>query len=126
MSLTAVRAFFVAAAVAATVSLAGVGVSAAEEETDGCTGVSDSPGGFSFFAACAQHDACYRGQLAPRWTCDRRFKADMIAVCKTEATRAERNRCAKWAGTYYAGVRLFGAPSYYDINPANRIYTNMG
>lgn len=89
---------------------------------DGCSVVPDRPMGFDFHATCQRHDFGYRnfgrGGLAldpspgRRARLDRRFKADLDAVCARPRLGAQRSLCSALALTYYEGVRLLGASAF--------------
>lgn len=81
--------------------------------SDGCTAVSDQPGGYDFTDPCVHHDGCYAFRWASRLGCDRQFRRDMLAVCADQLLRADQRACRRWATTYYLGVRAFGAVAYY-------------
>jgi hypothetical protein len=79
---------------------------------NGCTNVTDTPGGFSFTDACNRHDGCYGGRWASRATCDQWFLNDMLNKCRKYDYQLVA-RCGSYAYSYYWGVRWFGQ-KYYD------------
>ena len=78
---------------------------------DFCTFVPDSPFGFSFGAACAQHDNNYGpGSTVPRAAADRIFYDAMQQACDTQYGGSAM--CHLMADVYFIGVRLFGGFFY--------------
>ncbi|QGV82969.1 hypothetical protein EIZ62_31785 [Streptomyces ficellus] len=87
-------------------------------KTDGCSGASDNPGGFHFWAACARHDFGYRNYKklnaftgANKKRVDKTFLYDMNWTCDKQwgpITQAQRKACRKVAKKYYDAVVAFG------------------
>ena len=93
--------------------------------TNGCTIVPDVTPWSNFHNACNKHDICYarysnglhqygENEVA-RAMCDNDFLWRMSRSCKTLVWRKEP-ACLVNAVAYYNGVRLLGAPAYYDFN----------
>jgi len=85
--------------------------------SNGCTAVPDRiTGVMNFNHACDHHDGCYGGHWASRGGCDSRFWYDMDASCKEDYRwwNPSHYACDATRNTYYAGVRAFGAPAYYN------------
>ncbi|MEV5125561.1 phospholipase [Streptomyces decoyicus] len=86
--------------------------------TDGCSGVTDNPGGFHFWESCARHDFGYRNykkmhefSRAHKKRVDDSFHHDMQNVCKRQwgpYSQAQRKACLKVAKKYYDAVRALG------------------
>ncbi len=99
--------------------------SSAAQSYDGCTAVPEAPSGISFTYACNQHDICYGTHSNTRAGCDAEFYELMVQACAEARSVRQYYSCRTWAGIYYWGVRLFGAPYYNATNPANRIQTPL-
>ncbi|MFF7410086.1 phospholipase [Streptomyces lydicus] len=86
--------------------------------TDGCSHVSDNPGGFHFWESCARHDFGYRNYKemheftrAHKKRVDDSFLEDMQNQCKRQwgpYTELQRKGCLKVAKKYYEAVRTLG------------------
>ncbi|WKX72259.1 phospholipase [Streptomyces sp. XD-27] len=87
-------------------------------KNDGCTGVSDDPGGFHFGFACARHDFGYRNykklnafSRANKKHVDNTFLYDMNWTCDHQwgpYTQTQRKLCRKTAKKYYDAVVALG------------------
>jgi hypothetical protein len=109
------------AAMVAVMGVLGVANPAAAQEEDqppadewynGCTGVSDSPGGYDFTDACNWHDLCYGGRIAgyDRAGCDSTFHQFMDTICVHAYGAA--SDCLFYSAAYYTGVGVFGGFFY--------------
>ena len=73
----------------------------------------DSPFGFDFSGACANHDACYDSCGTPKDQCDRKFLNDMKNKCKSyQPALANPAFCELLAYVYYEAVNLMGGTAY--------------
>jgi len=93
--------------------------------TNGCTIVPDVTPWANFTSSCNYHDVCYARYPSGahqygtnetgRARCDVQFLGRMDSAC--EALKWwDEPPCFATAVAYYNGVRLYGAPAYYDYN----------
>ncbi|HEX5905537.1 MAG TPA: phospholipase A2 [Propionibacteriaceae bacterium] len=87
-----------------------------DDPTDSCNFVPDTFGEAVFTDACKHHDECYRDPMGrSRLACDLTFLGELRAACDVYGMQtAPQLTCLTFAGIYFVGVRLFGAPFYND------------
>lgn len=84
------------------------------ESTDSCNFVPDSFLTADFTQACDNHDDCYSSSTS-RLQCDQTFLTELLHTCANAPglQPAQRPTCYTIAGSYFIGVRLFGATFYH-------------
>ncbi|MFT5471157.1 MAG: hypothetical protein ACI8UO_006290 [Verrucomicrobiales bacterium] len=89
------------------------GVCGSENSLLGPALVPDRVFGADFSQACVHHDACYGVLGGTRKSCDRKFRAEVLAAAK-EAPLALRIPARLSAEIYAFGVRIGGKKAYLE------------